>query len=276
MLRKNRAILISVLFIPMLLISAWIAYSAACDYERQTEVLTDRLHTQPKVTTLLKRFAEGITLGKLYKGYSQELEELEAIKVAKENYKSRADRATIVFFLLSGVFFASIYVLTVDKSFLISAMLIVSLIALAVGLFAPILMIVNYKEVPILGEVVFRFQSKGIVTTIETLFTSGNILVAIPLFLFSIMIPFLKTVIMGLALFTPAQSIASYSLRFIRTIGKWSMADVFVVALLLTFFIVNKDKSTNAAVQTGLYFFLCYVILSMIASHLLIHAKALR
>jgi len=69
------------------------------------------------------------------------------------------------------------------------------------------------------------------------------------------------------------KSIASYSLRLIRNIGKWSMADVFVVALLLTFFIVNKDKSTDAAVQTGLYFFLCYVILSMIASHLLIHAK---
>ena len=254
----------------MLLISGWIAYSAACDYEFQTEALTERLRTQPKVTTLLKRFAEGITLGN-YQGYSQELEELKAIKMAKENSKNRAVWATIVFFLLS--FFAFIYALVVDKVLLIPVMWIVSLIALPVGLFAPILMIVSYKELPILGEVVFTFQSKGIVTTIETLFISGNILVAIPLFLFSVMIPFFKTVIMGLALLTPAQSIAFQSLRLIKTIGKWSMADVFVVALLLTYFIVNKDKSTNAEVQTGLYFFLFYVILSMIVSHLLIFMK---
>ena len=272
MLPKNAIIITYFLVILMLLASGWVAYSAACDYERQTEVLTDRLHTQPKAISLFKEILEGITIG-FYGGYSQELEELKTIVAARDSDKMRTIQATLVFFLLVGVLLVFNYVFISDKVFFISAMLIISFIALVVGLFAPILMIVSYKDIPLLGQVVFMFQSKGIITTIETLYTSGNLLVAIPLFLFSVMIPFFKTIIMGLALLTPAQSIAYKSLRLIKYIGKWSMADVFVVALLLTYFTVNKDKSTDAEVQIGLYFFLGYVILSMMVSHLLAHAK---
>ncbi len=257
----------------MLLATGWIAYSAACDYERQTEVLTDRLHTQPKAISLLKHITESVTLG-IYSGYSQELEELQTIVAARDSDKERAILATLVFFLLAGVLLVFIYAFISNKAFFfILTMLMVSSMALAVGLFAPILMIVSYKDVPLLGHVVFMFQSKGIITTIEMLLTSGNLPVAIPLLLFSVIIPFLKTLVMGLALFTPVGTMASQSLRLIKYIGKWSMADVFVVALLLTYFTINKDQSTYAEVQIGLYFFLGYVILSMIVSHLLTHAK---
>ncbi len=134
-------------------------------------------------------------------------------------------------------------------------------------------MIVTYKDIPVLGQVVFLFQSKGIISTIMTLFNSGNALVAIPLTLFSVAVPSLKTLVMGAALLGPTQSASSKSLKLIRRIGKWSMADVFVVALLLTYFTVNKDKSTNAEVQIGLFFFLGYVIFSMIASQWLSHTS---
>jgi len=272
MLRKNLITIIYFLLILMLLATGWIAYSAACDYERQTEVLTDRLHTQPKAISLLKEIFEGITIG-IYGGYSQELEELQTIVAARDSDKERAILATLSFFLLAGVLLVFIYAFISNKAFFIFAMLMVSSMALAVGLLAPILMIVSYKDVPLLGHVVFMFQSKGIITTIETLLTSGNLLVAIPLLLFSVIIPFLKTLVMGLALFTPVGTMASQSLRLIKYIGKWSMADVFVVALLLTYFTINKDQSTDAEVQIGLYFFLGYVILSMIVSHLLTHVK---
>jgi hypothetical protein len=265
--------IIYIILMITLLTSAWIAYSAACDYEHQTEIITDRLHTQPKLITLLKWIGEGITAGKIYRGYSQEIEELKAITAARDTYKRHAILATLVFFIVSCVFLGFIYVALSKTVFFLATMLVVSLIALAVGLFAPILMIISYKDIPILGQVVFMFQSKGIVTTIETLWTSGNLLVAIPLFLFSVMIPFFKTIIMGLALLAPDYPIASHSMRLIKHIGKWSMADVFVVALLLTYFTLNRDESTNAEVQIGLYFFLGYVILSMIVSLLLTHGR---
>ncbi|HDN26344.1 MAG TPA: hypothetical protein ENG03_04485 [Thioploca sp.] len=270
MLRKSWIPITYFLFIIMLLASGWMAYSAAGNYERKTEELTDKLHTKPKVKTLLKWLAEGATF-KIYKGYSTELEEVEALMAEIEIYKKRAIFATIAFFVLSVFFLAFVYWLISKPALFILTLLVISSIALAVGLFAPILMIVGYKEMPMLGEVVFLFQSKGIITTIGTLWTSGNVVVAIPLFLFSVMIPFLKTLLMGLALF--GHALASKSLHLIKYIGKWSMADVFVVALLLTFFTLNKDKSTDAQVQIGLYFFACYVILSMIASHLLTKSK---
>ncbi len=49
-------------------------------------------------------------------------------------------------------------------------------------------------------------------------------------------------------------------------IGKWSMADVFIVALLLANLSLNTDEYTDAKMQMALYFFSIYVILSIIAS----------
>jgi len=272
MLRKIGTAILCFLFISMLLWAGWTAYSEAREYERKTGELTDRLHTMPKVKNLLRKAGEFITLG-IYNGYSKEVKDLNEVIAAAARHKKRATVATIAFFVLSGISLLFIYVVISDKAFFIGTMLLISSVALTVGLSAPILMIVTYKDIAVLGKVVFLFQSKGIITTIETLFTSGNIPVAIPLFLFSVMIPFLKTLIMGLALLGPGQSLASQSLCMIRRIGKWSMADVFVVALLLTYFTVNKDRLTNAEVQIGLYFFLGYVILSMIASLMLTHQE---
>ena len=266
MLRKTILTILYILFIPLLTAYAWMAYSAACTGERETRELTDRLHAKPRAKTLLKKAGEIITLG-LYKGYSEEIDALNSILMAIKHSEQRAIQGSITFFLIAGVFLVFVHLSFANRRFLVAAMLIISLMALMVGLFAPILSIVTYKEVPVLGRLVFLFQSKGIITTIETLFTSGNVIVAIPLALFSLLIPFLKTLVMGIALFGHARS--SRSLRIIRHIGKWSMADVFVVTMLLTYFTVNKDKATHAEVQIGLYFFLGYVILSMIASHML-------
>lgn len=44
------------------------------------------------------------------------------------------------------------------------------------------------------------------------------------------------------------------------------MADVFVVATFLVYLSGSKGEMSRAEVQMGLYFFLAYVILSMIAS----------
>lgn len=266
MLQKNGIIIVYLLLMMALLASAWIAYSAARDYERFSLELTDRLHTKPKAISLLKMLVQTLTF-KMYEGYSQEVEKLQTLIAKSEKAQKLTISATIAFFVLSGVLLAFVYFAVSKKTLFIFTLLMVSLIALMVGLFAPILMIVSYKEIPVLGQVVFFFQSKGIITTIQTLWISGNFIVAIPLFLFSVLIPLLKTLLIGLALF--GHRVASKSLYVIKRIGKWSMADVFVVALLLTYFTVNKDESTDAQVQVGLYFFMSYVIISIIVSHLI-------
>jgi uncharacterized paraquat-inducible protein A len=49
-------------------------------------------------------------------------------------------------------------------------------------------------------------------------------------------------------------------------IGKWSMVDVFVVAVFLVYLTGNKGEISRAEVEMGLYYFLAYVIVSMLVS----------
>ncbi|MNN99281.1 Paraquat-inducible protein A [compost metagenome] len=59
---------------------------------------------------------------------------------------------------------------------------------------------------------------------------------------------------------------ASHVVKFFKMIGKWSMVDVFVVAVFLVYLTANKGDVSRAEVEVGLYFFLAYVILSMLVS----------
>jgi uncharacterized paraquat-inducible protein A len=55
-------------------------------------------------------------------------------------------------------------------------------------------------------------------------------------------------------------------IKFFKMIGKWSMVDVFVVAVFLVYLTANKGDVSRAEVEVGLYFFLSYVIVSMFVS----------
>ncbi len=258
---STRFYIIYAIFSCIIILTSWIAYSAACNYERQTEIFTDHLKAEDKVVSVVKQLAEGISFGK-YTGHSKEKQELEAILKQREYYKQLSIIATISFFIMMLVFL----VFTYKTNVFLPTMLMISLISLLVGLFAPILMMVAYQEVPVFGKVIFMFQSKGIISTIQTLWESDNLFVALPLIIFSVAIPILKTLLMGIAFIQP---LAAKSIEIIKPLGKWSMADVFVVALLLTYFTTNQDNSTHAEVGVGLYFFLVYVILSMIVALLI-------
>ena len=58
------------------------------------------------------------------------------------------------------------------------AILTIAFIALLVGLTTPILSLEASKELPILGDTVFQFQSKGVLSTISALEQNGNLWLA--------------------------------------------------------------------------------------------------
>jgi len=60
--------------------------------------------------------------------------------------------------------------------------------------------------------------------------------------------------------------LAGHVVKFFKMIGKWSMVDVFVVAVFLVYLTSNNADVTKAEIEVGLYFFLAYVIVSMILS----------
>jgi hypothetical protein len=135
-------------------------------------------------------------------------------------------------------------------------------------------------EWDIQGELEVFSKSRSITGTVEELYRSGNPLVAFLIALFSIVIPAIKlTLLLYSSLAT--RSRASLLLeKFEKAIGKWSMADVFVIAIMVAYLaaVANKDMDElvklEADFATGFYYFLGYCLLSILASQLLTVRKA--
>jgi len=125
------------------------------------------------------------------------------------------------------------------------------------------------------GEVeVFR-NSRSILDTITALYQSHHFVVAMLIGLFSVVIPAVKLITMLMLLLPLSPSIQRGLRNMIRLIGKWSMADVFVVAIIVTYMAGNASAGmgdmlkTQSQFEIGFYYFLGYCLFS-IASQMMI------
>jgi len=93
--------------------------------------------------------------------------------------------------------------------------------------------------------------------------------------LFSIVIPAVKLITMIILLLPVTPLIKQRLSKMISVIGKWSMADVFVVAIIVTYMAGNASAGmgdmlkTQSQFEIGFYYFLGYCIFS-IASQMMI------
>ncbi len=239
------------------------AYDNAISYEEISHVIVQKHDVTQLGTNKLKKIGEILSLG-LYGGHDEVVAEEKKLVDTQEFFKQRSIKFTIysmVFALLIlSLYFAMeirLYTITVSIS---------GLIALAGGLFMPIMMMSIHKDIEYLGDVVLAMESKSVLGSISKLFENSDYVVGGALFLFSILLPLLKTLSMlFVAIFIKNRSLHTV-VHFFKILGKWSMADVFVVATFLVYLSGSKGEMSRAEVQVGLYFFLAYVILSMIAS----------
>ncbi|MCK5678182.1 MAG: paraquat-inducible protein A, partial [Flavobacteriaceae bacterium] len=130
----------------------------------------------------------------------------------------------------------------------------------------PILMVTIHKDIKYLGDIVLSFESKGVIGSIEKLWSSGDIVVALVILIFSVVVPVSKVLALLFVSIFMKSSFAHDIVKFFKLIGKWSMVDVFVVAVFLVYLSANKGDVSRAEIEVGLYFFLSYVIVSMIVS----------
>jgi uncharacterized paraquat-inducible protein A len=140
------------------------------------------------------------------------------------------------------------------------------MMTLILGLITPILMVTIHKEVEYLGDIVLSFESKGVIGSIVKLWETGDIIVAMVILLFSVVVPVLKVFSLLVVSIFMESRFAHGIIAFFKMIGKWSMVDVFVVAVFLVYLTANKGDVSRAEVEMGLYFFLAYVIVSMLVS----------
>jgi paraquat-inducible protein A len=132
----------------------------------------------------------------------------------------------------------------------------------------------------------------SIIGTVQELLHEDRVLVAILIFTFSVIIPLMKTSLITSVYFTHNIDYQHKISKFVAAIGKWSMADVFVVAIFLAVLSTNHAQSaethelsflgmsldfevstqTMSNVGLGFYYFVAYCIVSLLGSQLMLSA----
>lgn len=132
------------------------------------------------------------------------------------------------------------------------------------------------NQVQVSGTVVVNDTAKSILQTSQDLWTDGYQLVAFLIVFFSIFVPVLKLALLGASWFIkPLKSTLAKSSALL---SKWSMADVFVMALLISFLAIKASSgnstlvTTEITLESGFYYFLGYCLVSILASQLLVAA----
>jgi uncharacterized paraquat-inducible protein A len=128
----------------------------------------------------------------------------------------------------------------------------------------------------------------SLITTIQELFQDDRILVGLLILIFSICIPVLKTLLVSFAFWKRETAVESKIIKFIASIGKWSMADVFVIAIFLAVLSTNHAETSDikqlvlfafkidlhissetiSMVGEGFYYFTAYCLFSLLGTHL--------
>jgi paraquat-inducible protein A len=260
MLTKNRlSIFISSLLVIIIGYMASQTYIFSMKYDQEMLSSAQNHKIENKIDHYIQSTNNSIQdyISEYINGDKKEAKTQELSKTNKE----KTQFYTMLYFIALGVLLLT-YFFSSKEVFLIS-ILSAALISWLVGILAPIMTIEIFKDLPVFGFTIFKYESKGIWTTVEKLWTLQNYLLAIMIGLFSIVIPIIKTISLYFS------AVMKANVKYIDFIGKWSMADVFIVSLLLTNLSMSADKFTDAKVQVAIYFFCTYVILSILASYVI-------
>jgi len=237
------------------------AYDQAILYEKATTELVSYQDAGQQASLQLEKFAKSL-LGDFYE--DEQKINLDKIREKQTKAMLQAQENTIYFMVLLGVILI-LSLLGSLRTFTLFGSLSAT-VTLILGLITPILMVTIHKEVEYLGDIVLSFESKGVIGSIVKLYESGDIVVAIVILLFSVVVPGLKVLSLLFVSIFMESNFAHSIIKFFKMIGKWSMVDVFVVAVFLVYLTANKGDVSRAEVEGGLYFFLSYVIVSMFVS----------
>lgn len=152
--------------------------------------------------------------------------------------------------------------------------------------------ITTHVEASILAnpiEVTVFEQTRSILGTVHELWRSSDYLVSFLILFFSIIVPLAKASVLLASLYVAGTGLKQRLTWVVDVIGKWSMADVFVVAVFLAFLATRDQAQANAfsvpfflqqidvgmetqltsTLGPGFYYFLAYCLFSILWTQLL-------
>ncbi len=125
---------------------------------------------------------------------------------------------------------------------------------LVIGLFLPAL---NVRKL------IFWEDGWSMIAGIGQLWREGHAAVAVIILVFSVIFPIAKLLLLLGVWLVPQSPVRRHqALHWLGIVGKWSMLDVFVVALLV---LISKTSSLlNATPRVGIYVFGIAIVVSMV------------
>jgi len=125
-------------------------------------------------------------------------------------------------------------------------------------------------------EVQVYEQTRSIVGTVRQLYDVGSPVPATLILLFSVVVPLGKATLVAWAMFMADAARRRRTLGFVEAIAKWSMADVFVVALFIAYLAAHATQTQpgqsvavppliafSAHFGPGFYWFAAYCLFSL-------------
>ena len=142
--------------------------------------------------------------------------------------------------------------------YLLLGLHIISLILLGFG------WILNILHIEINVHYIVDFtlfsEDRSILGLLKKLWTDSNYWPFLLIFIFGIIVPLIKSGLIFYILLGKTPDPRWH--RFVSTISKWAMADVFAISIFVAFLGANAMESTKAVLQPGFYYFSGYVLLS--------------
>jgi len=136
------------------------------------------------------------------------------------------------------------------------------------------------------GDVEVYEQTRSIVGSVRQLYQAGSPVPATLILLFSVIVPLTKAALVAWAVFLSRGRQRQRTLAFVEAIAKWSMADVFVVALFIVYLAahatakpVGPDAAPpliafNASLGPGFYWFAAYCLFSLASQQITVRLAA--
>jgi len=114
-------------------------------------------------------------------------------------------------------------------------------------------------------------QTRSIVGSVRHLYSVGSNAAATLILLFSIIVPLTKSLLVSWAVVQSNPQRRRRTLFFVETIAKWSMADVFAVAVMIAYLAAQASQSASgtaiisfsASFGVGFYWFAAYCLTSL-------------
>jgi len=277
------------------------------EFEKKIPELKEQITEQ--VSHMLVEEASGSLVDRrdvIYKKY-----EVTTLEETNENIRSQVEASEAIIskhikYILGALGFAIVLLLATSRQLIFRWAMVwltlVCVVFLALGLFLPIIDLdarLSDVDLQLLGEQihfdeqVMYFQSKSITDVTRTLLEGRGWdlkLVGLLILLFSIVLPLLKMILTTAYLFVERAQQSKLVQTVIFYLGKWSMADVFVVAIFMSYIgfygLLNSQlgamagTSETMTIETvnyskfspGIIFFTMYCIFSIVLS-MLIHRR---